>query len=67
MKTIELNQNEIRAIDAYLSSNPCKRGCAYDEMRNSRKDCEECELESARISILEKLGLLSNSIKKGML
>ncbi|HBE8132708.1 TPA: hypothetical protein KRH68_000746 [Clostridioides difficile] len=67
MKTIELNQNEIRAIDAYLSSNLCKRGCAYDEMRNSRKDCEECELESARISILEKLGLLSNSIKKGML
>ncbi|HBF7094276.1 TPA: hypothetical protein STX52_003239 [Clostridioides difficile] len=67
MKTIELNQNEIRAIDAYLPSNPCKRGCAYDEMRNSRKDCEECELESARISILEKLGLLSNSIKKGML
>ncbi|HBF0668637.1 TPA: hypothetical protein KR288_002485 [Clostridioides difficile] len=62
MKTIELNQNEIRAIDAYLSSNPCKSGCVYDEMRNSRKDCEECELESVRISILEKLGLLSNSI-----
>lgn len=55
MKILELNQNEIRAIDAYMSSNPCRSGCVYDKMQNSRKDCEECDLESARISRLEKL------------
>ncbi|MCC0642224.1 MULTISPECIES: hypothetical protein [unclassified Clostridioides] len=62
MKTIKLTQKEIRAIDAYLSSNPCRSGCAYDEMQNSKKDCNKCKLEDAKISILEKLGLLSNSI-----
>lgn len=55
MKTIKLTQNEIRAIDVYISSNPCRSGCAYDEMQNSKKNCDRCKLESARISILEKL------------
>ncbi|MCC0669149.1 hypothetical protein [Clostridioides sp. ZZV14-6153] len=58
MKILELNQNEIRAIDAYMSSNPCRSGCVYDEMQNSRKNCDKCKLKSARISILEKLDLI---------
>lgn len=58
MKIVELNQNEIRAINTYMSSNPCRSGCAYDEMQNSKKDCDKCELEKAKISILEKLNLI---------
>lgn len=62
MKTIKLTHNEIRAIDTYMSLNPYCSGCAYDEMQNSKKNCDKCKLGSARISILEKLNLLSNSI-----
>lgn len=62
MKTIRLTQNEIRAIDSYMSSNPCHSGWAYAGIQNSKKNCDRCKLGSARISILEKLNLLSNSI-----
>ncbi len=58
MKIIKLTQKEIRAIDTYMSSNPCHSGCAYGEMQNSKKDCDECKLEDAKISILEKLDLI---------
>ncbi len=58
MKIIKLTQNEIRAIDAYMSSNPCRSGCVYDGMQNSKKNCDRCKLESARMSILEKLDLI---------
>lgn len=58
MKTVKLTSNEIRAIESYLIyGNPCSRGCAYPEMNRSRKDCKDCMLEKARISISEKLGV----------
>lgn len=58
MKTVKLTANEIRAIEAGLWSNPCRSGCAYPEMQNSRKSCDECKLTEARDSIMEKLDLL---------
>ncbi|HBG3789828.1 TPA: hypothetical protein KRH32_000108 [Clostridioides difficile] len=70
MKTIELNQNEIRAIDAYLSSNPCKSGCGYDVQDwiddiKSKLDIltineERSKLEEMEIKLME---LLSNEKK----
>lgn len=58
MKTVKLTASEIRSLFYYLESNPCESGCAYPEMNNSRKSCEECKLQKDRNSILEKLDLL---------
>jgi hypothetical protein len=58
MKNIKLSNDEIRAIDTFLWANPCRSGCAYSEMQNSKKDCDECKLMKSRKSVLEKLELL---------
>ncbi|XQS52854.1 hypothetical protein CDIF29646_04016 (plasmid) [Clostridioides difficile] len=33
MRTIYLTQNEVRAIDVYLFSNPCCSGYAYNKIQ----------------------------------
>lgn len=58
MKKITLTASEIRTLEHYLYANPCEAGCAYPEMNNSRKTCEECKLNKDRNSILEKLDLI---------
>ena len=58
MKTIKLKASEIRSLEHYLYSNPCEAGCAYPEMNNSKKSCEECKLNKDRQSIMEKLNLI---------
>lgn len=55
MKTLILNANEIRALEAFLWCNPCRAGCAYEEMHNSKKDCSDCKLKEAEYSIMDKL------------
>ena len=58
MKTVKLTASEINSMFYFLHTNPCEAGCAYPEMNNSRKDCDECKLHKDRDSILEKLDLL---------
>lgn len=58
MKTVTLTANEIRAIGEFLWANPCDSGCAYSEMKKSKKECDECKLTQARDSILVKLNLI---------
>jgi len=58
MKTIELTDTEIRALDEVLWTNPCESGCAFQEMQNKKNmNCEECKLTKALNSIADKLGL----------
>ena len=58
MKNIKLTASEIRSIFYYLESNPCESGCAYPEMNNSRKNCDECKLTKDKESIMKKLNLI---------
>ena len=55
MKTIKLTAKEIRALEQQLHANPCSSGCAFPEMQNSRKDCDECEFPKLISSIREKI------------
>lgn len=57
MKTITLTAKEIRALEAQLFINPCSSGCVYEEMQNSKKDCDKCPFTKAIESICEKLGM----------
>lgn len=58
MKTVKLTASEIRTLECFLRDNPCSSGCAYPEMQNSRKDCDECKLTKDKYSIMEKLDLI---------
>ena len=55
MKTVKLIASEIRTLECFLWSNPCSDGCAYPEMQNSKKNCDECKLTKDKYSIIEKL------------
>ena len=56
MKTIELNAVELRALEELLWCNPCRRGCAFEEMQNKKNvDCGECKFTKALHSIQEKI------------
>jgi len=57
MKTITLTANEIKALKAQLFANPCSSGCVYEEMQNSKKDCNECKFTKDIESFCEKLGM----------
>lgn len=58
MKTIKLTASEIRSLEHFLMSNPCRCGCVLEKMQNSKKDCDECQLTKDSINIMKKLGLL---------
>ena len=55
MKTVTFTANEIRALQLFLWCNPCKGGCAYEEMQSSKRDCDNCKLNEAIHSLTEKL------------
>lgn len=55
VKTIKLTSKEIRALNEVLYCNPCRSGCAYDEMSHSGKTCDECEFTKSIESIEEKI------------
>lgn len=55
MKTIKLTASEIRTLERFLWVNPCLNGCAYPEMQNSKKSCDECKLTKDKYSMIEKL------------
>ena len=55
MKTIKLTASEIRTLERFLWANPCLNGCAYPEMQNSKKSCDECKLTKDKYSIIEKI------------
>jgi hypothetical protein len=61
--TLELTENELRAIDALLGCNPCRSSCAYKEMQSDTKDCCNCPLTDAIFSIEEKLIKLNANSK----
>lgn len=56
MKTIKLTSKEIRALKEQLNANACSSGCAFEEMQNSKKSCDECDFRASILSIIEKLG-----------
>lgn len=58
MKNIKLTASEIRTLYHFLCANPCECFCAYPEMNNSRKSCEECKLTKDKESIMKKLNLI---------
>jgi hypothetical protein len=55
MITLKLTKQEERALQALLWCNPCRSGCAWEEMEKSKKDCDECILSKAIQSIQDKL------------
>ena len=55
MKTIKLSAKEIRALNEQLYANACSSCCAFKEMQNSRKDCDECEFPALIESIRNKI------------
>lgn len=55
MKTLQLTSKELRALKEILFANPCNSGCAYEEMQNSKKDCDNCEFTKSIHSILDKI------------
>lgn len=55
MRNVEFDDNEIRAMKELLfAENVCSAGCIYDEMRNSKKDCDECDYKKAIWSLIDK-------------
>lgn len=38
MKTVKLTAEEIRILNIYLTTNPCRAGCALDHMPRLPKD-----------------------------
>ena len=55
MKNIKFSKEEIRALKVMLDTNTCRSGCAFSEMQNSKKDCDDCELTKLKISISKKI------------
>lgn len=56
MKILKLTNKEVRALqELVLINKVCSCGCVYPEMETSRKDCDDCEFEKSRRSILEKI------------
>lgn len=56
MRNIKLTNNEIRALKIILEeTNACESGCAYPEMRNSRKSCNMCDFTKAVKNMLNKI------------
>ena len=61
MKTITLTESEIRTIEYYLWSNPCRSHCVHGYSRIDCHDTREngeykCELMRNTQSIIKKLG-----------
>jgi len=56
MIKLELNKNEIRALKMLLDNSflTCSYGCIYEEMTESKKDCNECEFTEVIRSIKDK-------------
>lgn len=57
MKTIKLTNKEVRALKYQIEANACRSCCAFEEMQNSKKDCDECEFPNLIYGIGIKLGL----------
>lgn len=55
MQTIKLTNKEIRALTEQLYANACSSGCAFEEMEDSKKDCDECEFPKLLRSIEDKI------------
>jgi hypothetical protein len=56
MKTLKLTSKEEKAlIELIANSNTCRNGCVYENMQNSKKDCDECEFTGSIDSISNKL------------
>lgn len=58
MKTVKLTASEIRTLEHFLLTNPCRNGCVVEKMQNSMKGCDECQLTKDSINIMKKLGML---------
>lgn len=57
MKIVFLTKQEIRALEAQLFVNPCSSSCVYEEMQNSKKNCDECQFIKNIDSVCKKLGI----------
>ena len=55
MITLTLTKQEQRALESLLWCNPCRSGCAWEEMEKSKKECFDCPLTNAIYSIQDKL------------
>ena len=55
--TLKLNKNELRALKLLLENSIkcCGSCCAYPEMQNNKKGCDNCLFEKAVESIEEKV------------
>jgi hypothetical protein len=58
MKILKLTSKEEKAlIELITNSNPCSSGCVYENMQDSKKDCDECEYTESINSISNKLDI----------
>ncbi len=56
MRSIKLTtEEEICQIEILYNHKTCSYGCIFEEMINSKKDCDECKLTKSVYSVLEKL------------
>lgn len=60
---LELNKNQLRALSYLINENPCSCECCYEEMLNSRKECEDCKFQKAQYELMEKIEALTGDMK----
>lgn len=52
---MKFSKAEKEVLNIYLNANPCQSGCAWKNMSESTKDCDECEMERVRGELLNKI------------
>lgn len=53
---VELTKTDLRVLREFMDNcNPCKNGCAYEEMQNKDVDCIECPFTRDQWALYEKL------------
>lgn len=62
---IILTKNEQRALEVIMfDTNPCRSGCAFEEMQKLDMDCLKCPFMEAYYSLIEKFGVLDSFEKE---
>lgn len=56
MKILHFTNKELKALTELIyNGNGCSSACAYPEMQNSKKDCDECEYLKSISSVINKI------------
>lgn len=57
MESIELSKSEVESLSLLLwfSEKACSSGCIYQDMENSKLDCNDCRYTKDIESIISKL------------